>query len=435
LHTTIQGIEPLGRIGNMAAVDAAEPHQHRGNANSIALIVLIVMFSGYLSIGLVDGGGGVLWPEVIDGFGVSDGLYGVASGLGLVIAFPVMLFAGRIADRFDKRTILLGAFAAMALSSGALAIGTGAAMLTLVMVLRGFSVSLFDLGNNSIAIEYERDSGHHVLGPLHASYSGGALLGALVIWAAFALDANYQAVFSGFAIAFAIASVVAWRARSGAPAPSVRTEPVSITATIRLLRVRDIRLLGAITALCMFCEIVISQWSGIYLNDERHTGSTTRVLAIACYGALMLIGRAFNGPIVQKLGTRRTLIAEGASTAAGAALIFSGGPAWLAIFGAGLAGLGLAGMIPLALGISGVLHPAEGATASGAILLIGYIGLALGPFIAGLVSTLTSARGVMILAFIGGGLVVLLGLQLQSTTMKHERPMTTSGDASDRAQV
>jgi MFS family permease len=403
----------------MTAIDAAEPTEQRRSAGSIALIVLVVMFGGYLSIGLVDGGGGVLWPEVIDGFGVSDGLYGVASGLGLVIAFPVMLFAGRIADRIDERTILFGAFVAMALSSGVLAVGSGAAMLTLVMVLRGFSVSLFDLGNNSIAIEYERDSGRHVLGPLHASYSGGALLGALVIWAAFALGSDYRTVFSGFAIAFAIAAVVAWKARSGRAAPSVRTEPVSITATIRLLRVRDIRLLGAVTALCMFSEIVVSQWSGIYLNDERHAGSTTRVLAIALYGALMLLGRAFNGPVVQILGTRRTLMAEGACTATGAAFIFSGGPIWLAVLGAGLAGLGLAGMIPLALGISGVLHPEEGATASGAILLIGYIGLAIGPFIAGLVSTLTSARGVMMLGFLAGALVMLLALHVQSTTMRH----------------
>lgn len=405
----------------MAAADAIEPERNREGASSIALIVLIVMFSGYLSIGLVDGGGGVLWPEVIDGFGVSDGIYGLASGLGLVIAFPIMLFAGRIADRFDKRTILFGAFVAMALSAGVLAIGTGALMLTLVMVLRGFSVGLFDLGNNSIAIEYERDSGRHVLGPLHASYSGGALLGALIIWGAFALGGTYKAVFTGFAIAFVVAAVVAWKARSGESAPSVRTEPVSVSATIRLLKNRDIRLLGAVTALCMFSEIVVSQWSGIYLDDERHVGSTTRVLAIALYGGLMFLGRMFNGPIVRKLGTRNTLIADGASTAFGVAMIFAGGPSWLAVIGCGLAGLGLAGMIPLALSIAGVVHPEEGATASGSILLIGYTGLAIGPFIAGLVSTLTSPRGVMMLAFVAGSAVVFLAFQIRSTTMTHDQ--------------
>ncbi|CAN5471116.1 MFS transporter [soil metagenome] len=400
---------------------AAEPKQNPAGASSIALIVLIVMFGGYLSIGLVDGGGGVLWPEVIDGFGVSDGIYGLASGLGLVIAFPIMLFAGRIADRFDKRTILFGAFVAMALSSGVLAIGTGALMLTLVMVLRGFSVGLFDLGNNSIAIEYERDSGKHVLGPLHASYSGGALLGALIIWGAFALGGTYKAVFQGFAIAFAVAALVAWKARSGEAASSVRTEPVSVSATIRLLKNRDIRLLGAVTALCMFSEIVVSQWSGIYLDDERGVGSTTRVLAIALYGGMMFLGRMFNGPIVRKLGTRNTLIADGASTAIGVAMIFAGGPSWLAVLGCGLAGLGLAGMIPLALSIAGVVHPEEGATASGSILLIGYTGLAIGPFIAGLVSTLTSPRGVMMLAFVAGSAVVFLAFQIKSTTMTHDQ--------------
>jgi MFS family permease len=400
-------------------MNATAPTTHPSRTGSIALIVLIVMFSGYLSIGLVDGGGGVLWPEVIDGFHVSDGLYGVASGLGLVIAFPVMLFAGRIADRFDKRTILFGAFVVMALSSGALAVGSGAAMLTLVMVLRGFSVSLFDLGNNSMAIEYERDSGRHIMGPLHASYSFGALAGALLIWGVFALGGTYRTAFLGFTAAFLIAAGVAWKARSGSAPASVRTEPVSVAATIRLLRVRDIRLLGAVTAMCMFGEIVVSQWSGIYLHEERGVGSTTRVLAIALYGGLMFIGRVLNGPIVARLGTRNALMAEGGSTALGALMIFIGGPAWLAVLGCGLAGLGLAGMIPLSLSMAGVVHPEEGATASGSILLIGYLGLALGPFVAGLVSTVTSPRGVMMLAFVAGAIVVTLALQLRATKMTH----------------
>ena len=58
----------------------------------------------------------------------------------------------------------------------------------------------------------------------------------------------------------------------------------------------------------------------------------------------------------------------------------------LAIAGCGLAGLGLAGIMPLALSTGGSRFPLEGAAVPGAVLLVGYTGLAGGPLLTGLLS-------------------------------------------------
>jgi MFS family permease len=337
----------------------------------------------------------------------------------LLIAFPVMMLAGRIADRFDKRSLLLVAFLGLTLTAASLASAGNALLLVGILVIRGFSVSLIDIGNNAIAIDYERSSGRHILGPLHAMYSGGALIGALGVWGIFALGGSYRTVYFTFAGLFLLLALLAWRARSRPGPPDVRTEPVSITATLHLLRNRDIRLLGAITALSMFGAILVSQWAGIYLRDERDAGETVRVLAVALYGGLMFVGRAFNGPVVQLLGVRWTLVGQGALAAIGGLMISAGGPLWLAVLGCGLAGLGLAGLIPLALSIGGVLFPRESASVSGAVLLIGYVGLAAAPFLAGLVATLISARVVMALTAVAGLLVVTIAFRLRATRMVH----------------
>jgi MFS family permease len=100
-------------------------------------------------------------------------------------------------------------------------------------------------------------------------------------------------------------------------------------------------------------------------------------------------------------------------------MISAGGPLWLAVLGCGLAGLGLAGLIPLALSIGGVLFPRESASVSGAVLLIGYVGLAAAPFLAGLVATLISARVVMALTAVAGLLVVTIAFRLRATRMVH----------------
>jgi MFS family permease len=386
---------------------------------AVGRLLFAVMFGAFTSMGLLDGGGGVLWPDVTDAFNVSDGMFGLASGLGLLIAFPIMMLAGRIADRFDKRSLLLVAFLGLTLTAASLASAGNALLLVGILVIRGFSVSLIDIGNNAIAIDYERSSGRHILGPLHAMYSGGALIGALGVWGIFALGGSYRTVYFTFAGLFLLLALLAWRARSRPGPPDVRTEPVSITATLHLLRNRDIRLLGAITALSMFGAILVSQWAGIYLRDERDAGETVRVLAVALYGGLMFVGRAFNGPVVQLLGVRWTLVGQGALAAIGGLMISAGGPLWLAVLGCGLAGLGLAGLIPLALSIGGVLFPRESASVSGAVLLIGYVGLAAAPFLAGLVATLISARVVMALTAVAGLLVVTIAFRLRATRMVH----------------
>jgi MFS family permease len=384
---------------------------------ALGKLLLAVMFGGFISIGLLDGGGGVLWPEVTDAFEISDGLFGLASGIGLLVAFPIMMLAGKIADRFDRRSLLLAAFLGLTLTALLMAFGSagGALLLIGILALRGLSVSLIDLGNNAIAIDFERSSGRHIMGPLHATYSAGALVGALGVWGIFALGGGYRAVYVLFALFFVSLAVVAVRTRALPPLPSVRTEPVSVMATFHLLRKRDIRLLGAITACGMFGTILFSQWVGLYLRDVRDAGESARVLAVVVYGAMMVIGRLVNGPVVQRLGVRRAFAADGTLAAAGGLVVSLDVPLWLAIAGCGLAGLGLAGIMPLALSTGGARFPREGAAVPGAVLLIGYTGLAAGPLLAGLTASLISDAAVMLLTAIAGLLIVLVAILLSES--------------------
>jgi MFS family permease len=384
-------------------------------SSGIGALLLAVMFGGFVSIGLLDGGGGVLWPDVTDAFRISEALFGVASGVGLIVAFPIMIMAGKIADLFDKRSLLLVAFLGLTLTAllMALASAGGALLLIAIMVLRGFSVSLIDLGNNSIAIDYERSSGRHIMGPLPATYSAGALGGALGVWGIFAVGGGFRAVYLLFAAIFVVLAGLAWRTRALPLRSTVRTEPVSVTATIHLLRRTEIRQLGAVTAFGMLGTILFSQWVGLYLRDVRDAGESERVLAVVAYGALMVIGRLVNGPVVKRLGVRGAFLLQGGLAVAGSVLVSLDVPIWAAIGGCGLAGLGLAGVIPLALSTGGALFPRGGAAVPGAVLLVGYTGLAGGPLLAGLTASLISDAVVMLLPALGALLIMAVALRLR----------------------
>jgi MFS family permease len=384
-------------------------------------LVLVVMFGGYLALGVLDGGGGVLWPDVIDAFGVSNGVFGVASGVGIAVVFPVMMFAAQIANRIDKRLILSGGFMAM-MGAALIAIGgSGALLMTLLMLLRGLSVALIDLGNNAIAIDYQRTSNKHIMGPLHSMYSLGTLLGALVVWALFAAGGNFRSAYVAFGLIFTTMFVLSLLSmRGGTRIKGAKTAPIPFSITMALLKRKEIILLGGISGFCIFGELIVTQWSGIYLRDERGFSETSRVIAIAIYGTTMFLVRLFNGPIVNLLGPKRTLFIDGVFTALGGALIVSGLAQPIVLLGFAFSGLGLAGMIPLALSIAGVAAPLQSAAATGAVMVISYVGLAFGPMLAGVVATIGNPQSVMLLEVLAGIIAAIFSLGIVTNHLQYD---------------
>jgi hypothetical protein len=126
-------------------------------ASSTALTgLLALMVVAFVGLGLLDGAGGVLWADVIDAFGVSKGAFRLLSGLGLALAFPILLFGGRLTDRFDKRSLLAVAFLGMGIACLGLLTGAGGIeAFAVCLLVRASSVTLLDLANNALAMDYE----------------------------------------------------------------------------------------------------------------------------------------------------------------------------------------------------------------------------------------------------------------------------------------
>ncbi len=405
------------RLASPSVLPDAHQPEPRDALYSAGRLLLAVMFGGFIATGLIDGGGGVLWPEVTDDFGVSGGVFGLAAGLGLLVGFPVMAFSGKLADRFDQRTLLLMAFVVAAIVSLLIVVGApgGALLLIGIFLLRGLASSVIDLSNNALAIDVERSTGRHILGPLHAMYSAGSLAGALGVWIVFTLGGGYRTVYLIFALCFLVLALMAWRSRALPAPPTAPTESVAVSTTLSLLRVGEIRLLGAIAALSMFGTILFSQWVGLYLDEVHEAGQTARVLAVAAYGAMKIVGRLVSGPILLRIGVRSTLVGYGSLLAAGGILVSLDAPIAVAVIGCGVAGLGLAGLLPLTLSIGGSRFASEGTAVAGVLLFIGYTGLVAGPLLAGLMTTLVSDWIVMPLTALAGLLVIVAAFRLRNS--------------------
>ena len=203
---------------------------------SAVAATLGLIASALVTIGLMEGGSGAIWPDVIDAFGVSKGVFGFAGGVGLTIALPVFVFGGRITAAFDKRTLLAFAGAVLSITLVGFTLGSGPAVMVGLFAFRGLGLCVLELGANALAMEVEQQTGRHLMSPLHAGFSGGAVTGAGIAWAVFALGGGFRIALLILSSLFAVLFVFAltqWRAHrapaSKAPrdAPGLSVEPTA----------------------------------------------------------------------------------------------------------------------------------------------------------------------------------------------------------------
>ena len=267
---------------------------------------LALVAGSFGALGLLEGSGGALWPDILDSFDVSKGFYGAASGIGLTLAFPVLFYGGRLTTRFDKALLVAFAGSLLGVASLGLTSGAGAAVFVVLMVARGVGIALLDMSANAIAMDVERAMGRHLMSPLHAGFSGGTVVGAGIAWVAFALGGDHVAVYLLMSVLFGLfvaGALAVWR--QGA-IPRSRTEVAGASAaSFRLLRYPQVRALAVITGIAFCGELLIAQWIGLYLRNERGYGASTGVRAVILLGGAMFLGRLVNGPLTERLGGGR----------------------------------------------------------------------------------------------------------------------------------
>jgi MFS family permease len=377
-------------------------------------MLLALLAGGLVALGLQDGGGGALWPDALAAFGVSKGAFGFLSGLGAVLALPVLLVSGRLTSRIDKRLLMAGSALLLTVVCVGLSIGSGLLLFAVLLTVRAVAITVLDLSTNAVVMEVEAETGRHLMSPLHAGYSGGAVGGAGLAWAAFALGGGMRAVYLILAALFISYAALVLRERRRRPLRRKRTAVAGAsTRAFGLLQRRDVRIFAILCAVSFAGEALISQWIGIYLRDERGYSPSTGAIAVIALGLTMVCGRIANGPLTERLGPRTAMLVQGSLVMLGGLVMISLTSAALIIAGCAIAGIGMAGVAPTTLNLVGKAVPDAVGAATGAALLGGYGGVAVMPFAAGALAATLSVRVVLAGVLFAGAIVVVSAVRLR----------------------
>ena len=309
------------------------------------MLLLLVIYLSFISLGLPDGLLGSAWPTMYGELGVPISYAGVIS---MIIAAGTTfssLQSGRIARRFHAGLVAAVSTLLTAVALFGFSVSDAFWMLCLLAIPYGLGAGSVDASvNNFVALHY---SGSH-MNWLHCMWGVGAMTGPYIM--GFVLSTGrhwsggYRAVDSvQLCLALVIfLSIPLWKRAGSSADAAQQTAALSLRQTTALPGAK-----AAMAVFFAYCalEQTAGLWASSYLALQRGVDSETAAFFGSLFFMGITAGRGLSGFLALKLNDRKMILLGFALTAFGiAALLLPGQLPALA--GLVLIGLGCAPIYP-----------------------------------------------------------------------------------------
>ncbi|MGW2132767.1 MFS transporter [Streptomyces coelicoflavus] len=363
-------------------------------------------------------------PAIKSDLGLSAAEVGVllmAAGVGAAVSFPAVAWLMR---RMGSRRLSLLSQLGLALLLLALAAAPNYPVALLVMCADGVLVGCLNVAMNAQGAALEARHERNTMARLHAVFSAGSLLAALL---ASGMTAATGSVAAHFGVAVALLVALGATARTGllddattpdGAAPGA-TDPAAAEAPGDPEPARRRWTLPSRLTLWMCCAMVfgtvaegaMNDWSALYLKDIAKASAELAPLGIAVVSGMMVVARLFADGWRSRFGDGRVVLLGSAVAAAGlAAALVSGGVA-PALAGFACMGLGIAAVTPCVYAAAA----RQGSDALTLVAAMGTTGLLAGPPLIGFIAGASSLAWGMGAVAASAGAVALCGTRIRWT--------------------
>ncbi|WP_405375226.1 MULTISPECIES: MFS transporter [unclassified Microbacterium] len=314
----------------------------------------------------------------LDGTALSLILLGVCltAAAGSIVADAI---ARRAGSRLGVRVGL--GVQALALVGAALAPDTIVFVAT--VLLYGLGLGLIDAASNMQGVLVQRGRALPLLGRFYASYTVGAIVGALTMAAVIAAGIGGVTALIGAAalqIGFILTGSRLLTPERAALPPRQGPRP-------RLDR-RAITMAGLVVLAAFTIDSAVSSWSAVHLSAIGAAAALAPV-GYAIYQAAVLGARLAFDPLARRAGRARVLGGALAVGAAGGILVAAVPLPAAAFAGFALSGLAVGVLVPLAFGMAGAIDPVRSDEVIARVNLFNYAGAVLGAVAVGVMLDVT----------------------------------------------
>ncbi|MGA4847290.1 MFS transporter [Streptomyces sp. G5(2025)] len=327
-------------------------------------------------------------PALKDELGLSAAEVGVllmAAGVGAAVSFPVV--AALMRRLGSQRLALLSALC-LALVLPALAAAPNYPVALLVMCVDGVLVGCLNVAMNAQGAALETRFERNAMARLHATFSGGSLLAALL---ASGMNTVTSAVAVHFAAAAAILLLLVAYARtelltedqlpkqSEAKGEKKRAGKWTMPSRVTLWMCVAMAF-GTVT------EGAMNDWSALYLEDVAEASAELAPLGIAVVSGMMVVARLFADGWRGRWGDGRVVLTGSVLAGAGLILALLSGGLVPALLGFACVGLGIAAVTPCVY----VAAAGQGSDSLTLVAAMGTTGLLAGPPLIGFIAHASS---------------------------------------------
>ncbi len=369
-------------------------------------VVAFTLLLGYFALfGVLIGGQGVLWAEVIRTMRLSKSTFGTAQLVSPLIAVVLLLAGGQLTAWAGKKRLAVVSLALLGVSVLLLASAGNLWGLLGALLVAGAGAGLMELAMNGGTLDWEQATRRNVMNVMHAGFSGGAVVGALAAGLLLGRGWSYNSVLVVMAVLCGLAMLATFPVRY-TPVDATHHDHSRPGATLRLLFSRALLVVALLCDLGVVGESVANLWSVIYLHQ---LGATAVVggAAFALFNGSMFAGRLLNAPLVERMGARISLLLSGALLVLANVLLLAGGGITLAVIAFVFLGLGVAGVIPTALTVAARRVPGNSGAITGATMAA-YGCFIICPPLIGSIADLVSLRSALLSVGLSGFAILWL---------------------------
>lgn len=314
------------------------------------------------------------------GLGAGElGLALLAPAAGSLLSMPL---AGAAASRWGSALTTRWSLALFLAVPVLIGLAPNLPLLWLALFGWGLGFGALDVTMNAQGITVERARGRATLSSLHAAFSFGGLLGAVVGSVAAALTVPVAAQLAGVSAALALLVLPL----SGA---FLTDDAVAAGAPLFARPSGRLLVLGAAAFAALVCEGAAADWSAVYLRADLGSSPGLAGAGFVAFSVTMTIGRLAGDRLTQRYGGSRILLALAAIGGLGLAAGLLPGAPVPAVAGFALLGLGLSCMVPVLFSAAGS-GPGSSGPAIAAVSTCGYLGFIAGPALIGGIAEVTS---------------------------------------------
>ncbi|MFE4962595.1 MFS transporter [Streptomyces sp. NPDC056660] len=318
----------------------------------------------------------------------------MAAGIGAVASFPLVPVLTR---RLGSARLALLSALCLTVLLVALAAAPDYPVALLVMVTDGVFVGCLNVAMNAQGAALETRYERNAMARLHATFSAGSLLAALL---ASGMNAATSSVAVHFGVAAVLLVLLTAVARPGLldEDASAATAAASAADSAGEKPVKERRSGGwslpSRMTLWMCCamafgtvtEGAMNDWSALYLREVANASAELAPAGIAVVSGMMVVARLFADGWRTRWGDGRVVLSGSALAAAGLAFALVSGGVTAALIGFACVGLGCAAVTPCVY----VAAAKQGSEALALVAATGTTGLLAGPPLIGFVANSSS---------------------------------------------